>query len=314
MVMDPILKKLYDSRKERLFYYSPYSYIRQADAEKQLSNYILNPIINSIEKNDLYKVDIEGHLHYFIINKLEWDSNYFNINTYKLQFCLYEHNDADILKLALSKVLKQLPKPYYLFGEIPSEDLTVIQALGMNSFKLVETRLNYYCDVSKLTNPERYPVRKATSNDIPNLRRVAMNMRNDYDRVHAEKIYSEEKADEFLATYIEECVKGFTDVVLLPDAKDLPSDSFFAANYQKDQWEKIGAKVSKFIVSAVSADTNRGWYRALITEMTHHLKDIGAEYIIMNTQTTNRAVLHVFETIGNKYGKTSHIFSISDGY
>jgi dTDP-4-amino-4,6-dideoxy-D-galactose acyltransferase len=56
-------------------------------------------------------------------------------------------------------------------------------------------------------NSPRYNVRRAELSEIENLKRVAREMRNDYDRFHADPVFKQAIADEFLATYIQEAVK-----------------------------------------------------------------------------------------------------------
>ena len=139
--------------------------------------------------------------------------------------------------------------------------------------------------------------------------RVAKEMKNEYDRFHADDVFSPKKADDFLATYIQQSLKGFADLVLTSNETGLPSDSFLTANYLKHEWEKTHVPVSKMVLSAVSSQTNKGWYKKLISEMTYHLIEQGAQYIFMNTQSTNRAVYHTWEQLGYKLGGVTHVFS-----
>ena len=230
-----------------------------------------------------------------------------------MNFVLYDHNNIAILEKAIKHFLqKLLTSPnMYLFTNIPSEDINLIQALGSNSFKLIETRLAYYNNDFSSFNKERYKVRAAEKTDIPNLMGVAREMRNNYDRFHADKIFSSDVADGFLAKYVEESVKGYTDVTLVPAEENTPSDSFITANYLKSEWLTFGINISKMVLSAVSGKTNKGWHRKLMSEMTYHLRDQGAEYIFYTTQSTNRAVIHNLESLDYKYGSSIHVFSIN---
>ncbi len=303
---------LISARSKELFFYSPYNFIRDFPNQKQLENCVKKNIFNFEKEEDsvIYKIEIEGYVHEFFVSNLKWDSKYFNLNTCKLQYVLYSHNDISILENAVRKFLKIISESgIYCFIEIPSEDIKLIQALSGAGFKLIETRLTYFRGNLGEFKQERFPVRKAGLEDTKNLMRVAREMRNDYDRFHADPIFSEKIADEFLATYIEESLKGFCDIVLTSNEKNIPSDSFLTAKYLKSEWEKNGINISKMVLSAVSSSTNKGWYKKLVSEMTYHLKDEGAEYIFMNTQSTNRAVINVWESLGYKLGGTTHILS-----
>jgi dTDP-4-amino-4,6-dideoxy-D-galactose acyltransferase len=304
---------LINARKDILYHYSPFSFFPNSDKNKIFQHSIINGIenFNKDENVENFKIEVLGNTHLFIVKFLKWDTNYFNLSTYKLLYVLYDHKDYNVLKKATKLFVSGFfkKKGKYCFSEIPSEDIFTIQALNESGFKLVENRLTYYLDLKNYSH-ERYDTRKATIEDIPNLKRVAREMRNDYDRFHAETIFEISKADEFLATYIEESVKGFSDYTMVPSELGVPSDAFLTANYLSDEWNSIGEKVSKMVLSAVSIKTCKGWYLKLISEMAYHLKSKGAEYAYMHPATTNRAVIHTYEKLGCKYGKCVHVLTL----
>lgn len=306
------LTRYISSRKDQLLFYSPYNFIREIDATTQYNTYILEKINNftSDANNQLIEVEVNSFKHYFLVSYLVWDSNYFNIPSYKLFTVLYEHTNFDILAEAVNKfktIFFDQPSKY-IFIEIPSEDILLIQALNYSQFKLIETRLTYYRGDLKNFENKRFPVRKAQISDIENLKRVASEMRNVYDRFHADSFFNNQLADQYLATYIEQSIKGFADIVLTSDSPNLPSDAFLTAKYMTEEWPKVNCPVSKMILSAVST-TCKGWYYKLISEMTYHLREIGAKYILLSTQSTNRAVLKTWEALGYTIGTTTHILS-----
>jgi dTDP-4-amino-4,6-dideoxy-D-galactose acyltransferase len=301
-------------RKQILYDYSPYSFLPNGDKDKIFNYTIRDPLVNFQNQSDLNKVEIkvDGFLHIFFVKFLSWDTEYFKRKTYKLIHILYGHNDYEILKIACKQFVKEFfqETDNYCFSELPSEDIRTIQALNEAGFKLVENRLTYYLDLRNYTY-QRFAVREATSSDIPNLKHVARQMRNDYDRFHAEPIFDLHIADEFLATYIEESIKGYSDYVMVPSEVGVPPDAFLTANYLKDEWPQIGHKISKMVLSAVSATTCKGWYIKLISEMAYHLASIGADYAFMHPATTNKAVIHTYEKLGCKYGKCIHVLTFN---
>mgnify|MGYP000202114227 CR=1 FL=1 len=307
-----MISELINARKDILYNYSQYSFYPKADKDKIFKHSVSDNIIKLQNDKDVQFIDIEisGLKHVFVVKFLKWDTDYFNVKTYKLLYVLYEHFDYKKLKLATQKFVKKffVEKRNYCFSEIPSEDIFTIQALNESGFKLVENRLTYYLDL-KNYNFERFAVRSANYDDIPNMKRVARIMRNDYDRFHAETIFDSQKADEFLATFIEESIKGFSDYVIVPDEENTPPDAFLTANYLIDEWELIGENISKMVLSAVSSETCRGWYIKLISEMAYHLKEKGANYAFMHPATTNKAVIHSYEKLGCKYGKCIHVLT-----
>jgi dTDP-4-amino-4,6-dideoxy-D-galactose acyltransferase len=307
-----MINELIDYRKNILYNYSQYSFYSKADKERIFKHSISDNIFRLKEDNDVQFIEINvlGLNHIFILKFLKWDTDYFKIKTYKLLFVLYQHLDYNILKSAIQKFLKDffIEKRNYCFSEIPSEDIFTIQALNESGFKLVESRLTYYLDLQNFQF-ERFGVRPANLSDIPNLKRVARIMRNDYDRFHSETIFNCQIADEFLATFIEESIKGLSDYVIVPEDEKTPSDAFVTANYLKNDWEIIGENISKMVLSAVSSETCKGWYIKLISEMAYHLKEIGANYVFMHPASTNKAVIHSYEKLGCKYGKCIHVLT-----
>lgn len=307
------IENIIDEKKDILYFYSPYNFIRSANRNLIYLHSVKNSLLTTVKENTQFiiNVEMENESHYFIIKYLEWDSDYFHISTYKLITVLYSHDDYEILKKAVVKFKMDFfsqPK-IYCFGEIPSEDTKLIKALGHVGFRMIETRVSYYMNNLEKYCHERFQVRKATMLDNENLKRIAREMRNDFDRFHADEVFDSKQGDEFLATYIESSLKGFADIVIVPDEKGTPPDAFLTANYLKDEWEKIGCKASKMVLSAVSSKTCKGWYKKLISEMTYHLKENGAEIIFMHPAITNRATIHVYESLGYKFGQASHIFS-----
>ncbi len=304
-----ILKELIEARNDILYHYSPYSFLPKQNRKNIINNTVL-PILfdESVEPIEIVS---SGLRHIFFVKKLIWDTEYFSIPTVKLLTALYTHNDYNVLCNAVKELINihLNQENIHCIAEIPSEDNLFTQALNENGFKLVESRLTYYLDLNNYSW-ERYNVRSANFDDIPNLKRVAKEMKNEYDRFHSDKTYSTEKADEFLATYIEESIKGFADYVMVPNEDGIPSDAFLTAKYLAKEWDDIGDKISIMVLSAVSSDTCKGWYLKLISEMAYHLKGIGASYAFMHPATTNRAVIHTYEKLGCKYGKCVNVLTL----
>lgn len=303
------MEELFAHRQPALFFYSPFNFIREINVGTQLA---LFRAARLDDKPYFGVAGTDGECRFYF-DPLAWDTDYFGLVSHKLQVVLYTTTDLAYLTTACRAFLAHLASigSQYCFLEIPAEDIFLIQALNMAGFKLVETRLTYYRKVTDYGYPERFPVRTATLDDAQDLQGVARTMRNNFDRFHADPVFSVESADEFLATYVGESVRGFTDVVLVPDYPGEAPGAFLTANYFRDQWAALGIPVAKMVLSAVSDHTRRGWYKKLISEMSYHLRDQGAAYVFMNTQATNRAVFHTWESLGYKLGSTTHVLSHS---
>jgi len=305
---------LIQSRRKNIYFYSTYNFIRNIkdDRLEDIEIEKLNGWTTINQDHQLITIHIDDFQIHFYIQFLKWDSDFFLMQTYKLQYVLYDCS-LEILKKAAKEFYNTLRTKgaEYIFMEIPSEDIELIQVLTGSGYKLTETRLTYFNNSLDAYNYERFEVRLANADDIKNLRRVASVMRNNYDRFHADTIFSKDLADSFLSKYIEEAIQGYSDIVLVPAAKGIKPDSFLTANYNKSEWDSIGYPVSRMVLSAVSSDTNKGWYIKLISEMTHHLKEAGARAIILSTQSTNRTVIKTWEKLGYNYGHSTHILSNS---
>lgn len=295
--------KNFSENLNKLSFYFPYPFARHIKEETKIE-YVMNEI-NSFEKKKIKLVEGE---YLFVYKKMEWETNYFDIDSYKLFTIIY--SNEEYLAKAIAAFINFLPKQAYIYGEFPSEENILIQHLGLNKFRLVETRLTYYHSKLPTFDFKRFKVREANSDDVDNLKRISKEMRNSYDRFHSDIFFDQGRADEYLSTYIENSIKGFTDIVLVPDVNGIASDSFLTANFLKEDWEKINLRVSKMVLSAVSNQTNKGWYVKLISEMTYYLYEkVGVEAIVMNTQSTNKAVFHTWEKLGYKLSHTTHILA-----
>ena len=302
-----LLNKQIENRKDILLNYAPTSFFRK-QADHSFEFFVKKEILSEKDQNKFFIKSIDNELYYFFYEYLAWDSKFFEMPTYKLKFVIFDSENYTNLLKAISAFKDEVVKENYIFIEIPSEDVYLMQALNESLFRLVETRMTYYLDLKNYNN-KRYNVREAIIGDIPNLKKVSSKMVNPYDRFHADVFYNKKVADNFLGVFAEESVRGFADYVLVPDEDGLPSDSFLTVRYNKEWWGEINIKVSKMVLSAVSSTTNKGWYIKLISEMALHLKELGVDFVMMHPASTNKAVIHSYEKLGCKLGKVTHILS-----
>lgn len=297
-------------RESILYRYSQYSVDRNIDTK-----YVLEALKSELGNCGVFtSSSVENVIRFFYKNDL-WESQYFNLPSIKLVFIDHLKFTRNEFQEALCQFVNFVRDGFghnsIITIEIPAEDVRVIQALNDSRFRTIETRLHFVNNALDNFNWERFQVREATIDDISNLKRVASYMRNDFDRFHADWSFNIDKADNYLSTYVENSIKGFTDVVIVPNQDNISPDSFLTANYLKTDWVKLDYKISKMVLSAVSSDTNKGWYIKLISEMTYILKEIGAKSVFMNTQATNIAVLVTWEKLGYRLGRTTHILTLN---
>ena len=301
------------SYKRRLSLFNSFSFIRSFDVGLFFDNAILEPAFNNINSENCHidELVIENHRHLFVVNELEWDSNYFGFPCFSINLILFKHEDYKILRAALNLFAKtKIPPNAYFTINVPCEDITLIQALSCTQFNLVETRVNYFLKLEGKYEPcSNGRIEKADFKDIPYLRSVAMRMRNKFDRVHADPAFSEEEADQYLAKFAEESVKGFADFVLkIIDDKGQPF-GFLAANFPR---EIYGFHVAKFVLAAVDNSIQKGRANDLVTEMIYRLQLKNADYITTITQAANVPAVRVWERAGFKLFKASNLYSIKN--
>jgi len=296
--------------QQRALFYSPLSFCRGYEAKLAAS--VLGDWESSIERGEL---SCRGEQVRLWFKQLDWDSQYFSCATFRIELIEWDAGIADPRQSVsdlLSDLwieLQQTYQRFYLLMDVPSEDTVVLQAAGMSGMRLVETRLTYYHNqLDQICAQDVLPVRQAVKEDIENLRQVARQARNDYDRFHADPFYSPETADEFLAEYVAQCVKGYTDVVLVPAVDSDPPGAFVCGTKDLSSVSELSA--GRLVLVAV-AEPRRGWYHNLNQALMLWMREQGMQMIVNTTQSTNRAVIHVCESLGYQYGRASHILALN---
>lgn len=248
----------------------------------------------------------------WLLQGLPWDSRYFGTPTYRLFTGLFA---AGTLSAALQDAAVCLRQelarrgPFYAFTLVPAEDIELVQALTGGGWRLIETRLNYYCDPREATLPPLAAVRLARLDEAAHIGRVSAAARNPYDRFHADPWFGQARADEFLGRFAEAAVDGtYADGVLVPDEHGLPVDSFMAfSNVQADA-EAMGMGFTRMVLTA-AGPANRGWHYRLVAETIRRAAALNHAYALMNTQSTNRAVFRTCEKVGLRVGSSTHVLA-----
>jgi len=297
-------------KQRYLLIYSPFPFIRNVSPLEIFQFTIVQPLFDDCKKGsiEVKNVTESGYDHYFLIRYLKWDSDYFGFPTYRIELIIYDHNDIHILNKAITALLmvyENIEKAF-VFINIPSEDLMLIQAMGSTRFRLIETRLNYYLSDLGNYKDEIHKVREAKVEDIESLKKVAMMMRNPYDRVHADPAFSTDMADEYLGKFIEESVNGFSDIVLVPDIENTPAFGFLTGN---NLGNILGNNISKLVIAAIDNTNSKGWLFILCSEMILRMKKNGTDYITVTTQASNRPAFRTWEKAGFRLSHTTHLFS-----
>jgi dTDP-4-amino-4,6-dideoxy-D-galactose acyltransferase len=303
-----------DRRHERAFFHSALSFLhRRRDL---LAERFLQRLGAAVEEGAVRRFGDEASVY---VRQLDWDTEFFGHPVYRIEFSDWstaESSAIDALGSTLCAFLDDLAAHhphFYVFAEVPSEDLVMLQGMGTSGFRLIETRLTYFRDdLQRFSWPRRSAVRDATEDDIADLRSVAADTRNLYDRFHADPFFAPEVADAFLAMFAENSVKGLADVVLVPAEGQATAGAFLTGNLMPALDADAGMKTARMVLSAVS-EARRGWYLRLIAELSYWFQERGIQLAYMSTQATNRAVIHVWEKLGYGFGRASHVLAAHRG-
>ncbi len=302
---------LLDVRAEDLTHYSPYSFLMKTDTARLCRETFTGPLIQDIctGKARVTMQETEGKRTWFIWRELAWDSEYFRRKVVRIDLILPDHDSAETTGRAITGFTeKTAGTDGYISVNIPCEDLLLTRSMAHTGFRLVETRLNYYFDAFDRVTAPADPVRPAVPDDIPALREVAMTMRNRFDRVHADPAFTDEIADAYLGTFIEQSVKGFVDMVMVPDFRGVKPFAFLAAD---NPAEIMGFRISKLVLAAADNSEYRGWLSKLLSAVLYELKQRGTDILTTITQASNRPAIRTWEKAGFRLGFVTHLYSYS---
>ena len=311
---NPGLSPLVAARAGSLAYYSPYYFLRQLASEQQQELFGAGGAMRWQQQAGAEIVATASAEVQWLLQQLTWDSDYFGAPMYRLFTGVFAAQaTAARLVRAATELRHELAArhgtSYYAFGVVPAEDLRLLQALTAAGWQLVETRLTYYRDQLPVFNYPRHAVRAAEASEAAHVGRIAATARNAHDRFHADAWFGQARADAYLARYAENTVAaGLAATVLVPDAPELPVDSFLAISDLTQDARALGTQLSRVLLTAVGP-ANRGWHVKLVAETLHRAKELEHEAVLMTTQATNHAVFRTCEKLGFRLGATSHVLA-----
>ena len=308
------LSRLVAARRAELAYYSPYYFLRQFPLDRQQDLFGTGAAARWEQEAGAETMATTSAAEHWLLQHLTWDSGYFGAPMYRLFTALFDGltSPTQLVQAAI-ELRQQLAArhgaAYYAFSVVPAEDIRLLQALTGAGWQLVETRLTYYRDQLPAFDFPRHPVRAAGVGEAAHVAQVAATARNAYDRFHADAWFGEARADAYLASYAENTVAaGLAATVLVPDAPELPIDSFLAISDLSQDARALGRQLSRVLLTAVGP-ANRGWHVKLVAETLHRAKELGHEAVLMTTQATNHAVFRTCEKLGFRLGATSHVLA-----
>lgn len=294
--------------RTRLCFHSPLGFLREYEAAVVAMQ--AADLEAGVHGGDVLLQGLDARLW---VRHLGWDSRFFDCPTYRVDFADWAPGTADPVAAVAAEVrrlaagLGEVHQRYYLFAEVPSEDIVLLQALGTAGMRLVETRLTYVHELLSDASPHALArTRAASIDDIADVRAAAVEARNEFDRYHADPFFAPETADAYLAEYAEQCLRGFSDVVLVP-SDGAPAGAFVCG--KADIAAPDGVRIGRLQLAGVTT-ARRGAYRMLNEALLRWMHERGMSHVVNTTQSTNRAVIHVSTHLGYRYGRASHILAL----
>ncbi len=243
---------------------------------------------------------------------LPWDSEFFGVTTARLHGFHWLDGPAPTVSTdyrAAAAALCERARSAgvrYLLAQPDARESAVARGLGESGFALIETRLFYHRNLADFEWSDRHATRAAVASDVQGLGDVARKMVNPFDRFHVDPALDPKKVDELMRVWVENSILGgFADYTIVND--DPQPRAFCTAKFHRNAWPVWEKKLAQPVLSAVSPDL-KGWYRRIIVELSYHLRDQGAEHAYMVTQATNKAVVHVWESLGYRFGRCENVF------
>ncbi len=305
------LFRLLERKEADMGHYSPYSFLRDTEPGRLCRETFIDPLRADINRGKLSVTlhDNEVGRTWIVWREPAWDSDYFRRKIIKIELIMADHDDAAVAGSAIKRFAEGIADDGgYISVTIPCEDLFLVRVMSHTGFRLVETRLNYYFESFDTATAPADPVRWAERKDIPALKDVAIRMRNRFDRVHADPAFSSEIADAYLGTFIEESVKGFADIIMVPDISGVKPFGFLAADFPV---EVMGHRIARLVLAAVDNSEYRGWLSKLLTAVIYQLKMKGTDILTTITQASNRPAIRTWEKAGFRLGYVTHVYTYS---
>jgi dTDP-4-amino-4,6-dideoxy-D-galactose acyltransferase len=289
---------------DRTSFYHPYNFLLSAADSKS----IFLSSINDEAKADRNIVAKDDYGNTVYARQLDWDSQYFSKPIYRIDFVdLMSHvniKQIEHLLITLFATINTTKQSAYMFTEIPSEDLEMLEVIGLGGWKLIETRLTYFHpDCSQFAEAEVDSVRNAGIEDIPMLEKTAAEAINHFDRFHSDSYFSSIDSDRFMRTFIANAVLGREDYTVVPNTG--LANAFFAGSKVR---VSESLSVGRMSLAAVSTE-RKGWHIKVSRGLLTCFHESGINTAVMTTQSTNRPVLANLSKMDFKFGRASHVFS-----
>lgn len=223
-----------------------------------------------------------------IVDKLNWDSNFFGINI--ARFNHYTINKR-LMELTLTVCKRLAIKCLYFRSN--SNDKKSIELCEKHGFHLANIRVTYVLEKSKEYNKigKNYNFRQGNKNDILWLIKVSRDAYTN-SRYYFDKNFSKEICDKFYIAWVKKIANSMSQkekIFILEKSKKAVA---YIGSIE------VGDAVEIELIAVDSAFRGRGIGKKIVREFIRHYQKVGQRRFRVVTQGRNIAALRLYQSCG----------------
>jgi hypothetical protein len=252
------------------------------------------------------------------LNKLEWDSVHFGMETARINYLLASGDyfkSLYIKQRLISCILTECHDRLisHLSARVNKEDLSSIHALESKSFRLMDVLVTYSLDLKKHKVSKRAPylVRPFENSDFPKLLKISLECFGKVpvatDRFHADPALPKKKSDVLYAKWLTNLSQDPSNVLLVAEIEAKPV-GFNVCSVNKLAAQKIGLRIGSMILTAVKpSERNKLVGVSLINATVSWFRD-KVDIIESGGQVSNYPIQRAWSRVGFKPTKSQCTF------
>jgi hypothetical protein len=235
-----------------------------------IANNVVQDLSRILSKDGLvFSAKIHGRVVGIVsLEKLEWDSDHFGIQSAKIAHLIASGNYFESLLIAQKMISHILTECYrkkvlHVSVRVYKEDMPTIHALESKSFRLMDVLVTYCYNFQKQSIDGIYPhvsVRHFVQDEISELSDIAADCFSRApvatDRFHADPALSKEKSSELYVKWIVDCCKDPSKAVLVAEIDRKPV-GFNICEVDEPVAQQLGLRLGTIELTAVRPEARK---------------------------------------------------------
>ncbi len=262
----------------------PFGYIRNIERE-QFVNYLNHEIQGVLNKDAIPFIYEENNIirGILILQLLKWDTEIFGFPCARIRFLLSdESEESQRIKFELVSYLIKWAKGkkiQFIDIHISPMDLNGVYALTENHFRLIATHIHHVWDFRKdfiLLREPQTPIRIATMNDLPNIKKFAELFIPKHNRFFMDdKLRSTNKIPFMFQEWLTHSLLGRADCFLIAEMNN-QIVGYTTLVVEKETKKTLGITIADVELTGVIPDNqNRGVLLDMINFSVHWVQKSG---------------------------------------